>query len=345
MDLLARLGISQPILLSPMAGTATPALAAAVSNAGGLGGLGLGSSSIEDAKQAIDTFKTLSNKPFQVNFLCHQTAIYHAKQADAWIAHVKPQFEKYGATVSSPLKKVYQSFLEEDGYLQLLLAAKPTAVSFHFGLPLAQQLAAIKKAGILTMVSVTQLSEALAAEAAGIEVLIAQGVEAGGHRGTFNASMDAAISCADLVTLLKQKTQLPIIAAGGIMTGEDIRHFLDLGASAAQLGTAFAQCAESSASAAYRAALLKGGVTQISDDISGRPARGFVNAWHESVSVPTRPAHAGYPYSYDLGKQLNALSAKAGDYTFNSFWAGQGVNRLREMDAQQLMQTLIRELG
>jgi len=344
MDLLQRLGISQPIFLAPMAGTATPELAAAVSNAGGLGGLGLGSSSLEKAQQAIEQTRKLTDKPFQVNFLCHQPETYNAEQAEAWLAHVRPQFKQYGVEPTMPLQKVYQSFLEYDAYLQLVLDAKPRAISFHFGLPRPEQLAAIKAAGIISMVSVTQLSEALAAEQAGIDVLIAQGVEAGGHRGTFNAKMDAAISTEDLLLLLKQHTNLPIVVAGGIMSGEDIRHYLELGASAAQLGTAFAACPESSASDAYRNALLKGGATQISDDISGRPARGFINAWHKLVTTPERPQHAGYPYSYDLGKQLNSASAKQGDDAFSAFWAGQGVSRIRKLSAAQLMQLLIAEL-
>lgn len=348
MSLLARLGIEQPIFLAPMAGTATPELAAAVSNTGGLGGLGLGSSSIEQAREAIARTRLLTTKPFQLNFFCHQPLAYDPVQAQVWIEHLRPQFERYQLALPSSVNKLYTSFLEDNEQLALILETRPAAVSFHFGLPKPEQLAAIKAAGIVTMVSVTQLSEALMAQQAGIDVLIAQGVEAGGHRGMFNAKLEPAISTADLLGLLAAHVNLPVVVAGGIMNGQQIRQYLELGASAAQLGTAFIPCPESAASAAYRQALFSAKnahATQISDDISGRPARGLISDWHTVVGVTTRPQHAGYPYSYDLAKQLNSAAAKHGDSAFNAFWAGQGVSQLRQLDAAELMRALIGELS
>lgn len=345
MNILQILGISQPIFVAPMAGVSTPELAAAVSNAGGLGALGLGANTAQAAKQAIEKTKQLTNKPFQVNFFCHQPEEYDAEQAQLWIDYLTPQFEEFGIASPTQLNKIYQSFVENDELLNVVLETKPKAVSFHFGLPTAAQLAALKDAGIITMVSVTQLSEAIAAQQAGIDILIAQGVEAGGHRGTFNPQCDASLSTLDLVILLTQYVDLPIVAAGGVMNGDDIKLYLELGAQAAQLGTAFVQCAESSANTAYREALFEQPVTQITDSISGRPARGLFNAWHQYIDLPERPKHALYPYTYDLAKQLHLAATQQDEHGYGAFWAGSNVANLRRLDANELMKTLIQELN
>lgn len=344
MSLLTQLGIQQPIFLAPMAGVTTPELAAAVSNAGGLGALGLGASHVESAKAAILKTKTLTNQPFQINFFCHQPAVLDEIASQNWAAYVGKQFQKYGAQPVFELHRIYDSFLENDALLELVLETKPRAVSFHFGLPTAAQMTALKQAGITTMVSVTQLSEALAAKAAGIDILIAQGIEAGGHRGTFNPVCDAAITTKELVKLLLKQCDLPVVAAGGIMNGHDVANFLALGASAAQMGTAFVQCSESAANDAYRKALFEQSTTQITDSISGRPARGLFNHWHQFVDLPDRPKTPGYPYTYDLGKQLHAAASKEGDHGFGAFWAGSNVSKIRAMDAKELMQTLVNEI-
>ena len=184
MTLLDRLNIRHPIFLAPMAGVSTPELAAEVTNQGGLGSLGLGSSSIESARAQILKTKQLTDGSFQLNFFCHTPTELNQDQNTAWIKYLTPHFEKFSATAPSELKCVYSSFLDNDDYLNLVLEAKPKAVSFHFGIPHAYQIQQLKNAGILTMVSATNLAEALEIEAAGIDIIIAQGIEAGGHRGT-----------------------------------------------------------------------------------------------------------------------------------------------------------------
>lgn len=345
MDLLKRLGVSHPIFVAPMAGVSTPELAAAVSNAGGLGALGLGASKADAVRKAIEQTQALTDKPFQVNFFCHQPEAYDEAQAKLWIDYLTPQFQEFDALPPSSLNKIYQSFVENDDLLNVVLETKPAAVSFHFGLPTVDQLDALKQAGIITMVSVTQLSEAIAAQQAGIDVLIAQGVEAGGHRGTFNPQCDAGLTTLDLVILLTQYVDLPIVAAGGLMTGDDIKLYMELGASAGQLGTAFVQCAESAANEAYRTALFEQPVTQITDSISGRPARGLFNAWHQFVDLPERPKHALYPYTYDLGKQLHAAASTQDEQGYGAFWAGSNVANIRRLDAKDLVHNLVSELN
>lgn len=345
MTLLEQLDIKHPIFLAPMAGVSTPQLAAEVSNQGGLGSLGLGASSAEAARQQILETQALTHQAFQVNFFCHQSSALDHDLAKQWIQYLIPQFEKYNAVPPTELECLYPSFLDHDDYLNLVLETKPKAVSFHFGIPHPHQIQALKNAGIMTMVSATNLAEALKIEAAGIDIIIAQGIEAGGHRGIFNETFDSAVKTSDLVQLLKKHCHLPIIAAGGLMNGHQAQRLIQLGAEAVQLGTAFVQCKSSNANAAYRKALFNTPITQITESISGRPARGLINHWHTQIDRPERPNVATYPYCYDLGKQLNAAASAQGDFGFSAFWAGTNVAQIREMEAADLVNQLVLEMS
>ena len=310
MTLLEKLGIKHPILLAPMAGVSTPELAAEVSNQGGLGSLGLGASSVENARKQILQTQELTDHPFQVNFFCHDSVELDEQVAAQWILQFNSLFTEFDAEAPEALNCIYPSFKDDDHFLNLVLETRPKAVSFHFGIPHPHQIQALKQAGIITMVSATNLAEAKLIEAAGIDIVIAQGVEAGGHRGIFNESFDSSVKTRDLVQLLKQHVQCPIIAAGGIMNGHQAYNIMELGADAVQLGTAFVQCKTSNANEAYRKALFDAPITQITASISGRPARGIINNWHTDVDTPTRPTVPPYPYTYDLGKQLHAAASK-----------------------------------
>ena len=186
MTLLEKLGIKHPIFLAPMAGVSTPELAAEVSNQGGLGSLGLGASSVENARQQILQTQELTEQPFQVNFFCHDTVELDEQVAAKWIMQFKSRFAQYNAEAPEALNCIYPSFKDNDHFLNLLLETRPKAVSFHFGIPHPHQIQALKQAGILTLVSATNLAEAKLIEAAGIDIVIAQGIEAGGQRGIFN---------------------------------------------------------------------------------------------------------------------------------------------------------------
>ncbi len=345
MSLLKHLGIKHPIFLAPMAGVSTPELAAEVSNQGGLGALGLGASTVSSARDQILKTQELTDQPFQVNFFCHQPAVLDPHKAQQWIDYLKPQFNTYGAMPPAQLNCIYPSFLDNDDFLQLVLETRPQAVSFHFGIPHAHQILALKSAGILTMVSATNLAEALAIQAAGIDIIIAQGIEAGGHRGIFNESFDSSVRTADLVQLFKQHCQLPIVAAGGVMSGQQAKNLLNLGADAVQLGTAFVQCKSSNANGAYRKALFDQPITQITASISGRPARGLINHWHMDIDTPDRPSVPAYPYTYDIGKQLHAAASQQGDHGFGAFWAGSNVAQIRELEAADLINQLVLEMN
>ncbi|ONN56932.1 2-nitropropane dioxygenase [Acinetobacter genomosp. 33YU] len=344
MSLLQQLAIKHPIFLAPMAGVSTPELAAEVSNQGGLGSLGLGANTPQSAREQILKTQALTENSFQVNFFCHQSTELNLEKAKQWIEYLRPHFEKFGVQPPQELHCIYPSFLDNDDSLNVVLETKPKAVSFHFGIPHPHQIKALKEAGILTMVSATNLIEAQAIEAAGIDIIIAQGIEAGGHRGIFNQTFDAAIKTSDLVQLIVKHCKLPVVAAGGIMTGLQAKHMLGLGATAVQLGTAFVQCQTSNASAEYRKALFTEPVTQISASLSGRPARGLLNHWHTKIDSPTRPLQPEYPYAYDLAKQLNALASKHHDYGFGAFWAGSNVAQIRELGASDLVNQLVVEM-
>lgn len=340
-----RLAIKHPILLAPMAGVSTPDLAAEVSNQGGFGSLGLGASTVEAARKQILATQALTDQPFQVNFFCHESIEPNAEIQQKWIQYLAPEFAKFDAAPPKQLQCIYPSFKDNDDFLNLVLETRPKAVSFHFGIPHPHQIQKLKDAGILTFVSATNLIEARAIEAAGIDFIIAQGIEAGGHRGIFNPHFDAAINTADLVRLITQYCSLPVIAAGGIMSGAHINNMLNLGAVAVQLGTAFVQCKSSNANTAYRQALFSQPITQITASISGRPARGIINHWQTEIDRPDRPEVTSYPHAYDLAKQLNALACQHGDIHYGAFWAGSNVTQIREIEAQDLINQLIVEMN
>jgi len=345
--MLHELGLDLPIIQAPMAGVSTPALAATVSNAGGLGSLGIGASSVKQARDAIESVRATTDKPFNVNVFCHEKAQRDACIEAEWIDRLAPLFREFETEPPQHIDEIYRSFIEDDEALAMLLETRPAVVSFHFGLPAPERIAALRAAGIRTMATATNVAEAEAIEAAGIDAIVAQGIEAGGHRGMFDPQKaDEQLSISVLTRLLVMRGRLPVVAAGGIMDGQGVRAALNLGAAAAQLGTAFVLCPESSANAAYRTMLQseRSGETRLTAVISGRPARGLVNRFMRECDVfGVEPA--AYPVAYDVGKQLHAAAVKHGVEEFGAFWAGQGAPLAREMPAAELLAVLAREAG
>jgi len=345
---LDRLALQYPIIQAPMAGVSTPRMAAAVSNAGGLGSLGLGASNAAQARQMLEETRALTSRSFNANVFCHVPARRDAGREAAWLRHLAPLFADAGIAAPSALDEIYKSFNEDEDMFRMLLELRPAVVSFHFGLPSAERLAAFHEAGVFTMATATNLREAGIIERAGVKAIVAQGIEAGGHRGMFDPEQgDEGLSTSVLVRLLVRKTGLPVVAAGGIMDGAGIRAALDLGAVAAQLGTAFILSPESSASAAYRANLKseRAEATRMTAAISGRPARGMLNRLIAHGDAAGSPAPAPYPVAYDAAKQLHAAAAKAGNHEFAAQWAGQGAPLAREMPAGEMLQQLAREMA
>lgn len=341
-------GQPTPIVQAPMAGTSTPALAAAVSNAGGLGSIGIGAATVAQSRQMIEETRARTNRAFNVNVFCHQPAVRDAAREAAWLAYLKPLFNEFGGEPPAAVEEIYKTFVGDDEAFRMLMDTRPAIVSFHFGLPEPGKLKAIREAGIRTMATATNLKEAEAIEAAGIDTIVAQGIEAGGHRGVFDPeAVDERLSTSVLVSLLARRIRLPVVAAGGIMDGHGVRAALDLGAAGAQLGTAFVLCPESAANAAYRDNLkgARAGTTRLTPAISGRAARGMVNRLIAHGEAPGSPPVAPYPVAYDAAKQLNALAAKHGNHEFAAQWAGQGAPLAREMPAAELVALLMDEFA
>ncbi|MFC7379594.1 NAD(P)H-dependent flavin oxidoreductase [Brevundimonas sp. GCM10030266] len=338
-----RLNLRHPIIQAPMAGTSTPEMAAAVTTAGGLGSIAIGSVGTDEARAAIRATRALTDGPFNVNVFCHDPAEADPARNTDWIESLRPLFAAFGAEPPAALNNIYRSFRVDDDALALLIAERPAVVSFHFGLPDAARIAALKAAGIVLLATATSPEEGRAAQAAGIDVVVAQGVEAGGHRGVFDPADDPRFATLPLTRLLATTLDIPVIAAGGIMDGAGIAAALALGAAGAQLGTAFVSCPESAAGAVYRAKLAgpEAGRTRVSAAISGRPARGLENAFMRRADE-TRIAP--YPFAYDIGKTLNTAATAAGDTGYMPNWAGQGAPLGRAMPAGALVETLAAEM-
>lgn len=337
-----RLGLDLPIVQAPMAGTSTPKLAAAVSNAGALGSISIASLDAVEGRRQIQALKALTTRPINVNVFCHAPTPPDPARDRVWIDSLRSVFAEFGAAPPQALTEIYQSFLTDDAKLAVLLDEKPAAVSFHFGLPQADKVATLKAAGCLLIASATTPEEGRQAQTAGIDMVVAQGVEAGGHRGVFDPADDPRFATLPLTRLLARDLAIPVIAAGGIMDGAGIAAALALGAAGAQLGTAFVSCPESAANPAYRAALAgpRAERTRVSPVISGRPARGVENAFMQRAD---EALIAGYPYAYDIGKALNAAASAQGDDGYAPQWAGQAAPMSRALPAAELVEVLALE--
>jgi nitronate monooxygenase len=329
-----------------MAGVSSPALAAAVSNAGALGSIAVGATDAQGARRMIAAVRERSKRSLHVNVFCHQPARADSLVEAAWLEHLRPHFERFGAKPPSRLKEIYRSFVADDAMLAALLADKPRIVSFHFGLPSAERIRALREAGIALLASVTNLAEGRAAVDAGVQAVVAQGYEAGGHRGVFDADAeDDCLATLALTRLLVRQLDVPVIAAGGIMDGAGIAAMLRLGASAAQLGTAFVACPESDADAGHRQALMSHAAyhTVMTRAVSGRPARCLSNRFTVLGAGIAPRQIPSYPIAYDAGKALNSAAKAAHEAGYGAQWAGQGAPLARELPAAELVFALAEE--
>jgi nitronate monooxygenase len=333
-----------PIVQAPMAGGAScPQLAAAVSDAGGLGFLAAGYKTADGMYQEIKQIRGLTSRPFGVNLFMPQ-----GRSADPAVVEVYGhQLAGEAAWYETPLGD--PELGRDDGYeakLAILLDDPVPVVSFTFGSPEPSVLASFASAGTLTVVTVTTPEEAAAAERAGADALCVQGIEAGGHQGTHRdnpAADGSGIGLLTLVALVRETSGLPVIATGGLMRGSQIAAVLAAGASMAQLGSAFLVCPESRASTLHKRALTDPlfARTELTRAFSGRPARGLVNRFMREHG-PYAPA--AYPQIHHLTSGLRKAAALAGDPQGMSLWAGQGHRLARELPAGLLVELLADEL-
>ncbi len=332
-----RLRLEWPILQAPMGSYSTPALAAAVSNAGGLGGIGMWGFPVEDAGRRIAGFRQQSAGSLNVNYPLWD----HPGDLDGVGTAMRERLQSlYDSKALGPVAAPTASASVVDaGHLAMLQRAKPEVVSFHFALPKPDTLRAIKAAGIFTIASATTVAEARMLEASGIDAVIAQGTEAGGHRATFTG-VDIGMQ-PGLFALLPQvvdAVKVPVIAAGGIADGRTIAAAFMLGASAVQLGTAFLRCDEAATPDALRDALTRANdaATIVSSVVSGRPARFIRNRLIDELS-PAEPL----PFPAQLG--LTAPLFATGDPALSPLFSGQSAALTRAMPAGDLVRTLAAE--
>lgn len=339
-----QLGIRLPIIQAPMAGTSSAAMAAEVTSSGGLGSIGIGTLDVDAAAKLVGEVRARTPGPFNVNVFCHRPAERDPAQEAAWIAYLRPEFDRLRAAPPAQLGLAFDSFVENEDMLRLLVRERPAVVSFHFGLPSQAAIDALHDSGCFLLGTATNLDEARTLVKAGIDGVVAQGHEAGGHRGMFDPDRaDEFLGRVALTRLLVRHVAVPIISAGGIMDGVGIACALRLGASAAQLGSAFIATDESSASATHRA-LLAGAHTVMTRAISGRPARAIVNRLSTLGMGAPASSIPPYPIPYAVALALDAAGRAAGEPGLGAYWAGQRASLARALPTAELVASLAREL-
>jgi nitronate monooxygenase len=335
------LGIDLPIIQAPMAGVQGSALAVAVSRAGGLGSLPCAMLAAEAMRRELSAFRAQTTRPINVNFYCHAMPAPDPEREARWRALLAPYFREYGidpeAITAAPLRLPFS-----DEAADVLEDFRPEVVSFHFGLPAPTLLARVRGCGAKVLSSATTVEEARFLEGQGVNAIIAQGTEAGGHRGSFlSHDVDAQLGTFALVPQIVDAVKVPVIAAGGIADARGVAAALELGASAVQLGTAYLLCPEATTSAVHRAALAGEGarLTAITNLFSGRPARGIVNRAMRELGAMNAAAPM-FPFASTALSPLRARAESAGRGDFSPLWAGQNTSGCRPVPAGTLTRDL-----
>ncbi|WP_027580258.1 nitronate monooxygenase family protein [Bradyrhizobium sp. Ai1a-2] len=346
--LLELFGIEHPIVLAPMAGFATVELASIVSNAGGLGSIGCATMDPQIATDTIAQLRRLTIKPVSLNFFCHEPAKVDSGRERAWHDRLSPYYRELGIDEATPRPRTDLAPFGS-AMCEFIEDARPEVVSFHFGLPAPPLVARIKAVGCRVISSATTVAEARWLEDHGADAVIAQGYEAGGHRGMFldrdqNRALAAQLGTFELVPQIADAVGVPVIAAGGIADGRGIAAALTLGASATQIGTAFLLCPEAATPPLHRDALRQAHEvgTVVTNVLSGRPARAMVTRLVAELG-PLSDAAPDFPLPMGELAPLRAVAERKGSRDFTSIWAGQGAALARELPAKALMQTLVKE--
>jgi nitronate monooxygenase len=335
------LGTELPIIQAPIAGVQGAALALAVCNAGGLGSLPCAMLTLEAMKKELEALRAGTKRPFNVNFFCHTPPSPDPAREAKWRAALAPFFREYGIDPAAiPAGPGRSPFSAEAA--DALEPFKPAVVSFHFGLPAPGLLARVKRWGSKILGSATTVEEARWLEAHGADVVIAQGIEAGGHRGHF-LSHDLTLQPGTfaLVPQIVRAVQVPVIAAGGIADAKGVAAAMALGAAGVQLGTAFLLCPEATTSAVHRAALKSGAArhTALTNVFTGRPARGIVNRLMRELGSLSEVAPE-FPLATAAIAPLRAKAEAKGSGDFSPLWSGQNPTGCKEIPAAELLRAL-----
>ncbi len=340
-DLMRKLGVDLPIIQAPMAGADSVELCVAVSEAGGLGSLACALMSPDGVRQAVEHIRGATSKPFNLNFFCHDVEVDDPARQQAWRQLLQPYYAEFGLPPEAEAPFTLRLPFDE-AVCVAIEAVRPPVVSFHFGLPAPSLLERVKATGALVLASATTVSEAQWLEKQGVDAIIAQGAEAGGHRGMFlSTDIATQIGLFALLPQIVDAVSIPVIAAGGIADGRGVAAARVLGAQMAQIGTAYLFCPEAKLNPRHAEALLKArdDNTALTNLFSGRPARGLVNRLMRDLG-PMNAAAPVFPFS---GKALAPLRAKAeadGRDDFTNLWAGQAAALAPHLGAADLTRKL-----
>ncbi|UEX89633.1 NAD(P)H-dependent flavin oxidoreductase [Staphylococcus ratti] len=332
-------GIRIPIVQAGMAGSTSPELVATVSEYGGLGTLGAGYDTPEQLKNHIKTVKQLTARPFAVNLFVPESVDYQEEDVQKMNAHLKPYLDHLDLNASYPESHTAAQF---ESLIDIVIDLEVPICSFTFGIPPAHTIKKLKKQGIIIIGSATSVNEAIENERAGVDSIVAQGGEAGGHRGTFNNTASPVnIGTMALIPQVVDHVSIPVIAAGGIMDGRGVSAAFMLGASGVQMGTAFLTTDEAGSKPVHREALMKHVETETTMTrlYSGKWARGI----HTRLIDELRAQHVEplpYPIQNDLTKNLRKVAAERGYEAWTHLWSGQGLRLSRKMSTQALLASL-----
>jgi len=339
------LGIEVPIVQAPMAGVQASALAIAVSNAGALGSLPSALLGADDMRDEVATIRVRTTRPYNVNFFCHTPPTPDPAREAAWRIALAPYYRELGLDPNEiPAGPTRSPFTGQAA--DIVEEFKPPVVSFHFGLPQPELLARVRAWGSRILASATTVDEARWLEARGVDFIIAQGLEAGGHRGNFlTADMTTQLGTFALVPQVVAAVRVPVIAAGGIADARGVAAALRLGAAGVQVGTAYLLCPEVTTSPVYRAALRSAdaGHTALTNLVSGRPARGIVNRLMRELG-PMGDLPPAFPLATPAVAPLRAAAEAKGMGDFSALWAGQNSSGCKEISAAELTRELAADL-
>ncbi len=343
MDLCAHLGLQAPLIQAPMAGVQDHRLAVAVCEAGGLGSLPAAMLSPDALASALSAMTQATSRAFNVNFFCHAAPVPDAAADATWRQLLAPYYAELDLDIEAATRAPARVPFDHP-MADVLQAFKPAVVSFHFGLPAPDLLARVKSWGSLVLSSATTVAEAQWLQAHGADAVIAQGLEAGGHRGMFlSDALDQQLGLSRLLPAVLAAVNLPVIAAGGLATAQDMARIRAMGACGAQVGSAFLCCNESTTSDLHRTALLAADApeTALTRLFTGRPARGLVNRLMRELG-PMHPAAPAFPLATAALAPLRAAAEKRQRNDFSPMWAGQNFKACRTGSAADLTRELLR---
>ncbi|MBI3703658.1 MAG: nitronate monooxygenase [Rhizobiales bacterium] len=351
--LLDLFGIEHPIVQAPMAGAMDTDLAIAVAQAGALASLPVGMLDEAKMRAQVASFRAATEKPLNLNFFAHKPPTLNNAREHAWRERLKPYYAEFGIDPAAPVPTTNRTPFNAE-FCAAVEELKPAVVSFHYGLPDAALVARVKAAGCKIMSSATTVAEARWLEANGCDAVIAQGYEAGGHRGMFlTDNLATQVGSFALIPQIADAVRLPVIAAGGIGDARGIAAALALGAAAVQIGTAFLFCPEAKILPPHRAALksAQDDGTLLTNVMTGRPARGLINRVMRELG-PISEVAPEFPLAGGALAPLHAKAQAQGSGDFSAMWTGQAASLGREMPARELTlrlanetQTLLRKMA